>query len=62
MIRINDQQFRLYVAANPQTNGILYLLLLSTTITALTEIFLKELRQKHDVETAVSLVDIAKHL
>lgn len=32
-----------------------------TETNALTEIFLKELRQKHDVETAVFLVDGAKH-
>jgi putative transposase len=62
VIRINDQQFWLYAAANPQTNNILHLRLFSTTTTALTEIFLKELRQKHDVETAVFLVDGAKHL
>jgi len=62
VIRINDQQFWLYAAANPQTNEILHLRLFSTTTTALTEIFLKELRQKHDVETAVFFVDGAKHL
>jgi putative transposase len=62
VIRINDQQFWLYAAANPETNEILHLRLFSTTTTALTEIFLKELRQKHDVETAVFLVDGAKHL
>ena len=62
VIRINDHQLWLYAAANPQTNEILHLRLFSTTTTALTEIFLKELRQKHDVETAVFLVDGAKHL
>ena len=62
VIRINDQQFWLYAATNPKTNEILHLRLFSTTTTALTEIFLKELRQKHDVETAVFLVDGAKHL
>ena len=62
VIRINDQQFWLYAAANPQTNEILHLRLFSTTTTALTDIFLKELRQKHDVETSVFLVKGAKHL
>jgi len=62
VIRINDQQFWLYAAANPQTNEIHHLRLFSTTTTALTETFFKELRQKHDVETAVFLVDGAKHL
>ena len=62
VIRINDQQYWLYAAADPQTNELLYLRLFSTTTTALTEIFLRELRQKHDVENAVFLVDGANHL
>ena len=60
--RINNHQFWLYAAANPQTNELLHLRLFPTTATALTEIFLTELQQKHDVETAVFLVDGAKHL
>jgi putative transposase len=62
VIRINDQQFWLYAAADPQTNKLLHIRLFSTTTTALTEMFLRELQQKHDVETAVSLVDGAQHL
>lgn len=62
VIRINDQQFWLYAAANPRTNGVLHLRLFSTTTTALTEIVLNKLQQKHDVETAVFLVDGVKHL
>ena len=62
VIRINDQQYWLYAAADPETNELLHLRLFSTTTTALTEIFLRELRQKHDVETAVFLVDGANHL
>ncbi|QGX94536.1 IS6 family transposase [Haloplanus rallus] len=62
VIRINDQQFWLYAAADPQTNELLHLRLFSTTTTALTEIFLNELREKHDVESALFLVDGAKHL
>ena len=62
VIRINDQQFWLYAAADPQTNDLLHLRLFSTTTTSLTEIFLRELREKHDVETAVFLVDGAQHL
>ncbi|QLH82622.1 IS6 family transposase [Halosimplex pelagicum] len=62
VIRINDQQFWLYAAADPATNELLHVRLFSTTTTALTEIFLRELRQKHDVETAVFLVDGAQHL
>jgi len=62
VIRINDQQYWLYAAANRETNEILHLRLFSTTTTALTEIFLRELRQKHDVESATFLVDAALHL
>ena len=62
VIRINDQQFWLYAAADPQSNKLLHVRLFSTTTTSLTEIFLRELRQKHDVETAVFLVDGAQHL
>ncbi|WP_058992781.1 IS6 family transposase [Haloarcula sp. CBA1127] len=62
VIRINDQQFWLYAAADPQSNELLHVRLFATTTTTLTEIFLRELQQKHDVETAVFLVDCAQHL
>ncbi len=62
VIRINDQQFWLYAAADPQSNELLHVRLFAMTTTTLTEIFLRELRQKHDVETAVFLVDGAQHL
>ncbi|MDT3434239.1 IS6 family transposase [Haloarcula sp. 1CSR25-25] len=62
VIRINDQQFWLYAAADPQSNELLHVRLFATTTTTLTELFLRELRQKHDVETAVFLVDGAQHL
>ena len=62
VIRVNDQQYWLYAAADPQTNELLHLRLFTATTTALSEIFLRELRQKHEVETAVFLVDGAPHL
>jgi len=62
VIRINDQQFWLYAAADPPSNELLYVRLFATTTTTLTEIFLRELRQKHDVETAAFLVDGAQPL
>ncbi|WP_135662702.1 IS6 family transposase [Halorhabdus rudnickae] len=62
VIRINDQQYWLYAAANPETNELLHIRLYSTTTTALTQLFLQELREKHDVENAVFLVDGARHL
>jgi putative transposase len=62
VIRINDQQFWLYAAADPQSNELLHVRLFATTTTTLTEMFLRELRQKHNVETAVFFVDGAQHL
>jgi len=62
VIRINDQQYWLYAAVNPETNELLHVRLFSTTATALTGIFLRELRQKHDVDDALFLVDAAPHL
>jgi len=46
VIRITDQQYWLYAAADPETNKLLHLRLFTATTTALTEIFLRELRQK----------------
>jgi putative transposase len=62
VIRINGQQFWLYAAVNPETNQFLYVRLFTTTTTALTQQFLQELREKHDLEHTVFLVDHAKHL
>ncbi|SFC60035.1 Transposase (or an inactivated derivative) [Halobiforma haloterrestris] len=62
VIRINDHQYWLYAAVDPETNRILHIRLFSTTTTALTERFLRELIEKHDVENAVFLVDGAQHL
>ena len=62
VIRINDQQYWLYAAGDPTTNHLLHVRLFATTTTALTEMFLRELRQKHDVESAEFLVDGAQHL
>ena len=62
VIRINDQQFWLYAAGDPTTNDLLHVRLFASTTIALTEMFLRELRDKHDVESAEFLVDGAKHL
>ena len=62
VIRINGQQFWLYAAVDPKANEFLHVRLYTTTTTALTERFLRELRKKHDVEDAVFLVDHANHL
>ena len=62
VIRINGQQFWLYAAVDPETNKFLHVRLFTTTTTALTQRFLQELREKHNVENAVFLVDYAQHL
>ena len=62
VIRINDQQYWLYAAIDPATNKFLHIRLFATYTTALTEIFLGELREKHDVDDAVFLVDDADWL
>ncbi|WP_188884577.1 IS6 family transposase [Halarchaeum grantii] len=62
VIRINGEQFWLYAAVEPETNEFLHLRLFTTTTTALTQKFLRELREKHDVKDAVFLVDSAQHL
>jgi len=62
VIRINDQQYWLYAALDPETNSFLHIRLFSTYATGLIEIFLSELREKHGVETAVFLVDDAEWL
>jgi len=56
-----NKSFALVNAADPQTNELLHVRLFSTTTTALTEMFLRELRQKHDIETAVFPVESAIH-
>ena len=62
VIRINSQQYWLYAACDPETNQLLHVRLFPTTTTSATQIFLAELREKHSVESAVFLVDGAKHL
>lgn len=61
-VRINGLQFWLYAAVGPETNKFLHLRLFTTTTTALTQRFLYELRQKHDVEDAEFFVNHAQHL
>ena len=62
VIRVNDEQYWLYAAVDPDTKNFLHIRLFQTYKTALTEIFLRELREKHDVSDAVFLVDGARHL
>ena len=62
VIRVNDEQYWLYAAVGPDINNFLHVRLFPTYKAALTEIFLRKLREKHDVSDAVFLVDGARHL
>lgn len=62
VIRINDERHWLYAAVDPQTNEFLHVRLFQTRTTQLTVLFLRELREKQQVEQATFLVDGAHHL
>jgi len=57
VIRINDEQYWLYAAVDPETNRILHSRLFPDRNTAMTERFLRELKQKHDFVESLFLVD-----
>ena len=57
MIRLNDEQYWLYAAVDPETNELLHMKLEPTTTKVLAHSFLTELSEKHDVSDAVFLVD-----
>jgi hypothetical protein len=50
VIRINDEQFWLYAAVDPETNKFLHVRLFQTRTAQLTLLFLHELRPKQQVE------------
>ncbi|WP_226043062.1 IS6 family transposase [Natrinema sp. DC36] len=62
VIQLNEHRYWLYTAVDPETNNIPHIRLYSTTTTALTERFLHELAEKHDLDDAMFLVDGTKHL
>src|SRR6056297_2022854 len=57
VIRLNDEQYWLYAAVDPQTSELLHTKLEPTTTKVLAHSFLTELSEKHDVSDAVFLVD-----
>ena len=61
-IRINDQQYWLYAAVDPETNRILHSRLFPTDTIPIAREFLTELAEKHDVRDSVFLVDDADDL
>jgi len=52
VIWINDEQFWLFAAVNPETNHLLHVRLFPTRTTVTTRMFLDELREKHLVDDA----------
>ncbi|WP_423995263.1 IS6 family transposase [Halorubrum trapanicum] len=61
-IRINDEQYWLYAAVDPETNRILHSRLFQTYTIPIAREFLTELAEKHDVEDALFLIDDADDL
>jgi len=62
VIQLNDEQYWLYAAVDPETNELLHTKLEPTRTNVLTHAFFAELREKHDVDNAVFLVDGAAPL
>ncbi|MWV40670.1 IS6 family transposase [Natrialba sp. INN-245] len=62
VVWIDGQQYWLYAAADPAISRFLHVRLYSARTTALTEMFLAELMEKHDVEDAIFLIDSATWL
>jgi transposase-like protein len=57
VIRLNDKQYWLYAAVDPETNELLHTKLEPTTNKVIAHAFFTELRKKHDVDDAVFLID-----
>jgi transposase-like protein len=57
VIRLNDEQYWLYAAVDPETNELLHTTLETTTNSVLAQQFFAALREKHDVDDAVFLID-----
>jgi putative transposase len=62
VIRLNDEQYWLYAAVDPETNELLHTKLEPTRTNVIAYSFFRELREKHGVDDAVFLVDGATPL
>jgi putative transposase len=62
VIQLNDEQYWLYAAVDPETNELLHTKLEPTRTNVLAHAFFADLRDKHDVDNAVFLVDGAAPL
>ena len=61
MIRLNDKQYWLYAAIDPKTNEVLHITFEPTIDKVIAHVFFAELREKHDIDDAVFLID-SSHL
>jgi putative transposase len=52
VIRLNDEQYWLYAAIDPETNKFLHTKVKTTRKNVIAYSFFRELREKHDVEDA----------
>ncbi|MFC7057265.1 IS6 family transposase [Halovenus salina] len=62
VIRLNDEQYWLYAAVDPKSNKLLHTKLEPTRTSVISRAFFAELREKHDVDDAVFLIDGAPQL
>jgi len=62
MIRIDDEQYWLYAAIESNSNGLLPKWLQATRTDTISDAFFAELRESHDVDDAVFLVNGATPL
>ncbi len=62
VIRLDDEQYWLYAAVEPDSNELLHTKLEPTRTKMIASLFFTELREKHDVDDAVFLVDDDKSL
>jgi len=57
VIQLDDQRYWLYAAVDPDTNELLHTKLEPTRTNVIANAFFRELREKHDVDDAVFLID-----
>jgi transposase-like protein len=57
VIRLNNEQYWLYAAVDPETNELLHTTLETTTNKVIAHTFFADLREKHNVDGAVFLID-----
>jgi transposase-like protein len=62
VIQLGAERYWLYTVVDPKTNKFLHVRLYPPTNSGLTHVFLRELREKHDINDATFLIDDADHL